>query len=218
MFSVILKIRKIAMFCLEKVLHGVFFILLLFLYKFEENENNFSRWIKTLAKRQKNEICPLTGKAGCVIKDHLSEPNDEISAVASLGFRCLYTIIAWVVLGKGIAPGTGFFVAMMLFQIPLGIDYVKFKPHDKIRQRLRKIGLIVTALFLFIGFIGLSNIIFIEKIDDVFCVKIANDFIAFKDLLINVNVIWWMLILSPVLTVVDWIVNSTPYEVESFNT
>lgn len=180
------------------------------------NKNKTLVGEKTLGKRSRNGVCPVSGKLGCAAKEYLSEPNDTPTVFVGLGFRCIYTILAWVFLGKGVT--SGFFVSIALFEIPLWIDYLKFKPCNKTRKTIRSIGIYVSLAYIIFSCIGLFNILIIEQYNEVFLVKVATDFIDLQGVSINLNIIWRLLIISPILTIIDWVVNKNTYELESVNT
>ncbi|MBY6835793.1 hypothetical protein HYH34_17365, partial [Clostridium botulinum] len=85
---------------------------------------------KNKTKRQTNEInkkCHPECKKNDQICPKLLEGNDTniFSDKLSLGFRAIYSIIAWGLLGMSIPIGNSYFISILLFIIPLCMDYIK---------------------------------------------------------------------------------------------
>jgi Fe2+ transport system protein B len=140
---------------------------------------------------------------------------DNPTKAATLGWRAAYTVIAWIILGQGIKAGQGFFVALTLFSMPLLMDYMRFNPNTKVRLYVRNAGIIISLLWVIIGFIGLCGPLGIENINEQLSIAVSNDFIVGKGFFIPLHYLWSFLSLSLFLTIVDWIIYQGPQEEEA---
>jgi hypothetical protein len=154
---------------------------------------------------KKNEIedniCPFS-----------SCPKDRPTKIAGLGWRFGYTLIAWIILGFGITEGNTFFVALLLFSIPLLMDYLKFKPVTMIRFVFCKVGVFVTGFWAIFGFLGLCGIFYVILDKNTLYIRVTDAYIDYKGLSFELKIVWRFVILNVFMTIVDWILNETPLE------
>lgn len=121
----------------------------------------------------------------------LTCPPDDPTKIAHLGWRFFITLFAWFILGLGISPGGNFFVSLILFSIPLLVDYLKFKPKEGWRKKLRRIGIILSGFWFFIGMIGLGSIVYIKNDNGLILLKVSRDFITLRGKFLPVEYIWY---------------------------
>ena len=87
--------------------------------------------------------------------------KDKPSKISNLEFRCGFTIISWLVMVFTVSKGTSIFASLVMFAMPLLVDYINFIPEGKnilARKWIKKIGLALAFLWITIGFIGLMGI------------------------------------------------------------
>lgn len=136
-------------------------------------------------------------------------PNDEPTKVATLGWRSVFTLFGWFILGHGIVEGSGFFVSLTLFTAPLLIDYLKFRPEDKWRLTLRRFGGLLSGIWILVGLLGMSSILVVNNIEKVRYIRVSDDFIALSGNQIRADIIWYIIGINVVLAIVDWIANES---------
>lgn len=138
--------------------------------------------------------------------------QDDPTKIATLGWRFAFILFGWIILGKGIAPGNSFFTSLTLLASPLFIDYLKFRPRNKIRIILRNLGLISSSVWMFFGFLGMGNILFVNIIGNESYVKVSSDFIILSNLQFPVSALWGGVFINVFLACIDWVVNESPLE------
>jgi len=140
--------------------------------------------------------------------------SDKPTRVAHIGFRFLYTLIAWFVLGLGIVPGRSFFVSLFLFTVPLFMDYCKFRPTSRTRKVFRWIGIISTGAWLGASIIGLSGIVSVTQLPGLegLWVTVSKDYIVDGGASWPINGIWYCMAFNALLTGADWVVHETELE------
>jgi len=74
------------------------------------------------------------------------EYQDIPNKFADLKFRFIYTIISFVILGFNQGPGNYFFTSMLMFSVPLFYDNLKFDPHEKSRNIIKTISIIILGI------------------------------------------------------------------------
>lgn len=147
-------------------------------------------------RAKKHNRCPLAENCAA----------DRPTAVVGLGWRVLYTVMAWVVLGAGIMPGNGFFVSLVLFSMPLLMDYLRFDPDTKRRRRLRYLGIGFSVFCAMTGFFGLAGIFGVELVQNELCFVVAKNYIVAKGALCPLERIWYIIGTAIPLTIADWVI------------
>lgn len=127
---------------------------------------------------------------------------DKPTKFNHLGFRVAYTVIAWIVLGKGVNQGQGFFVSLFLFMIPLLMDYMKFDFLN--RKWLRSIGIALSALWTLFSLVGLFGVLSVVATKHGLVVMLSKNYVVYPGLAMSLAAIWLLLLLSVFLTVFDW--------------
>ena len=143
------------------------------------------------------------------------QTSDKPNKLANVGFRVLYTLIAWWWLGYGLSEGNTFFVSLGLFIIPLTIEYISFKPEEKWRNNLRIFQLILCFMGIFIAMLGVFNgIEIVEKANNLI-IKATDKHILMKDwnYCMNLRVLYMMILVFVASTTIDWI--ASPRNVET---
>lgn len=146
-------------------------------------------------------ICPKT-----------SEVDDEPLKIPSLGIRIGISILGWVLLGFNPSEGSGFFTSLMLFALPLLVDYIKFKPTTNFRNFVRFSGIVISFIWIIFSFIGLSGLITVKLLDNEAYIYVSNSFITLKGVNFKLIHIWRILGVSPALTLIDFFVFKTKFE------
>lgn len=160
-------------------------------------------------EKQKQEPC-LFYKI-CKIRLNPFAPADKPNEVAHLGFRFAYTVLAWIVLAKGISANT-FFVSMFLFVLPVFMDCLKFVPTTNLRRKINKAEIFVTGFWCVIAILGLFGIFVVEQVEENFIITTAPDFSGFKIEYFSVVIVWRFLISVVAVTMVDWLTTRTNLE------
>lgn len=163
-------------------------------------------------KQQHKKIIPKEEIKQISICRYGNCPNDTPNGFAHLACRAAYTFIAWFVLGNNILSGQSFFVSITLFVLPLFMDYMKFTPCDYWRNLLRKISLVITAIFVFIGILGMMNVLTLIDINGVLSLSFSDSHIAFKNISLGVEKLYYLMLSACFLTITDWVANSSPSE------
>ena len=131
----------------------------------------------------------------------IAQPNDKPNKYAHLEFRVIYTLVAWVVLGKGIIQGQAFFVSIFLFVIPLFMDYLKFDTPS--RPWVRKLGIGISVVWTIFSLLGLFNILSIIETKAGFMVMIAKNYIMYGGVSVSISDIWLLMISCVAITIFD---------------
>ena len=136
--------------------------------------------------------------------EELIQSSDSPTKFAHLGFRFLYTFIAWFVLGKSEAQGEAFFVATFLFVIPLFMDYLKFDAVDRARKIVRRVGIIITAFWVVVAVAGLVGILTVQRTTNSAVAIISKNFVAFPGKSVSLLMIWLSLLSCVAWAAFDW--------------
>jgi|SRR5579875_615388 len=137
---------------------------------------------------------------------------DKPTKVAYLGWRFLYTLIAWAILAKGIVVGDSFFVSLFLFSIPLFMDYFKFKPDTYIRRIIRSIGIWSCGIWVVLSVISFAGILTVVTINNQLMVSVAKDYLADAGAKFPILDIWYCMAFNVLLTGADWVLHETEFE------
>lgn len=144
---------------------------------------------------------------------NLLRVDDEPTKVAGLGFRVVYTLIAWILLGNNVVQGNGFFMSLILFAAPLFVDYVQFKPLDNnFRKWLKAIGMGISILWIIIGAIGLGDILNIQLVRGINYIKVSDTFVVYKSGIFKFKYLWFGMGISSFLTIADLFAYQTKFE------
>lgn len=164
----------------------------------------------TKAKSQKE---PITTNTNATPKHcpYLACPTDSPTKVAHMGWRFVYTIVAWFVLQYGVIAGSGFNVSLTLFTIPLLMDYLRFTPADKGRKVLRIVGIATSASWAAIGFLGLIGIFSISNINGALSlISSKTNLVLQGSYICSLASLWWSIFFSVLITFLDWMVYDPP--------
>lgn len=143
--------------------------------------------------------------------------GDKPSFLATLGARCVYTVIAWFILGLGIEPTQNFFVAVTLFAFPLLMDYLKFTPDSSLRKWIRRIGIALSTCWFVVGCLGMAGTLVVKSIKGELVLAMSNKHVIASQLsesgeLFTIFFIWLIIGINPFLTIIDIIVFESPDE------
>lgn len=141
--------------------------------------------------------------------------QDRLSSFAHLGWRAALTLFTWFILGFGINTGNGFFVSLMLFATPLLFDYLRFKTWGW-RTLLKRLEIIFSFSWFFIGIIGLVGILYIERLEGVFYIKVSSSFIAFHSISLQVKNLWEAIGFSIFFAIIDCFLYQNEIEEELY--
>ena len=128
---------------------------------------------------------------------------------AHLGFRFLYTLIAWFVLGFKV--NEGFFVSMFFFVLPVFMDCVKFTPLIKLRRWIKYVEVVLTGMALFFSLLGVFGIYTLKNETGTWQITSENVAIELPSGF-DVGWIWIFLISIVFVTAVDWFCNDTKFD------
>ena len=137
--------------------------------------------------------------------------QDVPTKVAHLGWRFFYTLIAFLILGYGISPGSGFFISLSLFTSALLMEYLRFTPDTRWRKLIRNSGIFVFGIFLLIGIVGIIGILNVVTNGDLLLVVTSDNFIV-RGPPVALSMIWYILGISIVITLCDWVIYESPIE------
>jgi len=158
-------------------------------------------------KKTRGKCCPYYDN--CTLRMHPLSATDNPNMAAHLGFRFLYTLIAWLVLGDNVTEG--FFVSMFFFVLPVFMDCVKFTPLKKTRKWIKMAEVGATGAVLLIAVLGIFNIYTLSKETGRWQIN-ATNFVVDLPSGIDVGWIWKLLALIVVVTFVDWLCNDAKVE------
>lgn len=132
--------------------------------------------------------------------------NDKPTKVAQLGWRCVYILLAWVILGYSPSPGKGYLTALCLFAFPLLLDYLKFEPDTPVRKWVRSIGIFVSGFWVFLGALGAFDVLTVTIVkDETLMVVVTEKFLVGKGAGLPLLYTWYAVCVSVLLTLVDWV-------------
>ena len=158
-------------------------------------------------KKRRDKNCPYYDS--CPLRMHPLSAMDNPNMVAHLGFRFLYTLIAWFVLGYNVTEG--FFVSMFFFVLPVFMDCVKFTPLKKSRKLIKMAEVLVTGFLLFISVLGVFGIYTLINESGEWRITLSK-FVAELPSGINIEWIWWSLGLIAFVTLIDWLCNDAMFD------
>jgi hypothetical protein len=122
----------------------------------------------------------------------------------NLGFRILYAIVAWILLGFQIPLGSSWFISIILYQFPFLIDYLSFKPYDSKRNIIKNIEVIYSLSIIIISFLGCAGVfVIIQNGQDMF-IQMNMNFIALRGKSINIFFYWILLLGTVCLNTIDY--------------
>ena len=127
----------------------------------------------------------------------------RIVALIHLTIRMVYTIVAWAVFAKSISSTT-FFVSLFLFVVPILMDCVSYSFVTWSRKWITNIKISVCIVCFLFALFGLTNILEVTLVDEIYFISTSKDFIGFQSSLISVQYIWRILAVIPFITVVDF--------------
>ena len=155
----------------------------------------------------KGKTCPYYDK--CPVRLHPLSAMDSPNMAAHLGFRFLYTLIAWFVLGFKV--NEGFFVSMFFFVLPVFMDCVKFTPLIKLRRWIKYVEVVLTGMALFFSLLGVFGIYTLKNETGTWQITYENFAIELPSGF-DVGWIWIFLISIVFVTAVDWFCNDTKFD------
>lgn len=162
---------------------------------------------KKSKQQQQPKIC-----TNCVQYQTSDKPNK----LANLGFRVIYTLVAWWWLGYGLSEGSSFFVSLGLFIIPLAIEYISFKPEEPWRNKLKNVQLVFCAIGITIATLGVFGGIEIINDVDTLVVVTTSKHLLMKDwnLYIPLKILYKVTVVFIASTTIDWIASPRNIEIE----
>ena len=136
-------------------------------------------------------------------KNENTQYNDTPTKVKFLGWRFAYTFFAYVITGLGITNGNSFFTQITLFVLPLFMDYFRYMPDTKGREKLQIIGICVTGFWLLTGLIGVFGILELVSLQKGVFVQLSQKYI-FYGFSVRLTYFWLAMSICVFLTVIDW--------------
>ena len=155
-------------------------------------------------KKRRYKNCPYYD--ACPLRIHPLSAMDSPNMAAHLGFRFLYTLIAWFVLGYNVTEG--FFVSMFFFVLPVFMDCVKFTPLKKSRRLIKIAEVIISGFLLFISVLGVFGIYTLSNASGKWQITLSK-FVVELPSGIDIEWIWWSLSLIVFVTFIDWLCNDS---------
>lgn len=131
--------------------------------------------------------------------------GDVPSKIASLGWRATLAIAGWFVLGHTTQDGSGFFTSLTLYSIPILVEYLKFKPVDIWRFVIKILATILSGIYTLIGFLGMSNILIVNNVNNKAYIKVSSNYIIFPGRQITATAVWLLIGVSVILTIIEWV-------------
>lgn len=132
------------------------------------------------------------------------DKKDRPNMVASLGARAFYVWVVWFILGKDVSEGHNFFVTLSVFAFPLFMDYVKFTPVYPARKIMKVFGVVFSALWLFVGIVGVFQAISVYKRSSGDLVIGAHTSFVNHSFVMPVETFWIVLAISPIIALIDF--------------
>jgi hypothetical protein len=132
---------------------------------------------------------------------------DKPTILAHLGWRAIYTVIAWFFLVK--AFNDDFWVALMLFAGAVLVDYLRYNPQRRARRVVRGLGLAASLVFAVLALLGLAGLINISARGPFHMIVVPLSMPLGGGSRFSIQVLWWMIGVVPVATILDWVVAQT---------
>ena len=158
-------------------------------------------------KKSRVKSCPHYDR--CSLRLHPLSATDNPNMAAHLGFRFLYTLLAWFILGYNVTEG--FFVSMFFFVLPVFMDCVKFTPLKKSRKWIKKAQVAVSGALLVISALGVFKIYVLSNATGTWQM-VSSNFVIDLPSGIGIEWIWKLLVLIVFVTAVDWLCNDSKFE------
>lgn len=161
---------------------------------------NYKR--KNKIKEQNPYRCDGCKQNGICLK-YFMNIDEKIGGISNLEFRCVYTFFSWILLAYNINNGTSIFTSLIMFAIPLFIDYIKFIPNTKIREIIKKMEMYLLLVWILIGLVGQMGILTIAKEGNTHYLHISQDFILLPDYNFKYKYLAWLIGISFAMTFLD---------------
>lgn len=157
---------------------------------------------KSKIKKQNPYRCEGCKQEGICVK-YLMNIDEKIGGISNLEFRCIYTFFSWILLAYNITSGTSIFTSLIMFSMPLLIDYIKFIPNTTQRKVIKKVEMYFSMMWIFIGILGQIGVLELVYNKKLYYVHISQKFILLPDYSFKYKYVAWLLAISVGMTYLD---------------
>lgn len=130
--------------------------------------------------------------------------DDEPTRFNSPSLRVLINVLSAGILGINFSQITnGYFVTMMIFAIPILLDYFRFKPAVKLRRAIYHVGKALVILVTLICLFGIVGVLTIVSLDDTPHIMVRADYVIASGFHFPAYILWVLMALNVLLSVID---------------
>ncbi|WP_124113879.1 hypothetical protein [Paenibacillus xylanexedens] len=140
----------------------------------------------------------------------MSRKQDNLSTSAHPGWRALYNLLTWIILGITLSQGDGIFVGLFMLGCGLIFDYVKVNPTDVIRKCAQGFGVGVAAIIVIVNLSATFGAFTIDYSNWNEAYIKVESFPFFKGESFPAKWYWLINGVSCFATIVDWVVEYIP--------
>jgi len=131
----------------------------------------------------------------------------------SLGLRTIVNAVSILLIGYGLSSGNGFFIALIMFSLPLLFEIYRVQPVKRMRVIIRKIMRGIVICDLAVAILGLMNLLVTEGSGYSSTLHWTDKYIINISLSLNLGIVY-VIICGPLflLIIFDWIINDNVCE------
>ncbi len=168
-----------------------------------------------MAKR-KNTKRSLCDPDNC---PHMLSPTDKPTYMANLGWRFVCILITWLISQYGVSrAASSFFLALVLFSLPLILEYAKFRPASLSRRIVFVCAVVLCFVWCIGGFIGLAGILNLSTSNGVTTLVPSPENVALPYFSISISAVFWIMFINVLIAFLDWIMYDPPFVNQISNT
>ncbi|MPM57142.1 hypothetical protein SDC9_103963 [bioreactor metagenome] len=130
--------------------------------------------------------------------------NDEPTRFNSPAVRVLINVLSAGILGINFSQITnGYFVTMLIFAIPILLDYFRFRPTVKLRRLIYNVGKALVIIVTLICLFGIVGVFTIESLDNTPHIMVRTDYVIASGFHFPAYVLWVLMTFNVLLSVID---------------
>lgn len=130
--------------------------------------------------------------------------NDEPTQFNNPWVRVIINVISAAILGINFDQiNNSYFVAMIIFTIPILLDYLRFRPAEKLRRLFHFIGKCLVFIVLFISVLGIVGVFSIESFDDNPHILVQEGYVIASGFHLPAIILWLTMALNVFISVID---------------
>lgn len=130
--------------------------------------------------------------------------NDDPTRFNSPALRVLINLLSAGILGINFSQiNDGYFVTMIIFALPILLDYFRFRPADKIRRWIYHVGkgiVIFVSLICLFGIVGVFEIVSLSGTPNI---MVREGYVIASGLHVPAYLLWLLMALNVLLSAID---------------